>query len=683
MSMLKALTSWMKKESAAGISIAQFVAGQPVSTPRQYDKLVDEAYIKNVIAYRCVAMIAGACASVNWKLTDSEGKEIAKHPVLDLIAKPNPNRGGAYFIEELVSYLMLAGNAYVEKTALDGGVPKELYNLRPDRMTVIPAKNGMVSAYKHECNGVPITYPMDVLTGKGPICHLKKTHPLNDWYGLSPVEAVAYSVDQHNAASLHNTSLLQNSANPSGALILKGTVGTDDAKVDALGIALEAKYASPKRAGKPMVLSGDFDWKQFALSPKDLDFNTGKLLAAREICTGFGVPHELVVEGQSTYNNKAEAKLMLWEDTVIPLLYMLRDSFFSWLLEGYGNSKGLILQPDLNDVSALIPRREQHSLKVMREWTGGIITRDEARAQLGYDQTTKGKGGDEFYSSSPFPVAAASDGAAAKYTGPREIKALSDLTFLSDEIDHPEIVASITSLFREKIFDVVKIYGQSVVDEIGKVSSMQITSAVNDHIRETTAELVTQVNNTTKRLLKDTISEALDNRESLDDIRERVVEIFNGDISDYRSQMIAVTESTAATGFAAVAAMEQSGIEQKEWLAVIDGATRETHAAMDGQVVGVKEDFVSPDGDRADAPGGFSDAGNNINCRCTIAAVFSDNEKARTFDERRQLWEERDRKRQSAEKEIRALSRKIFIMQGEVVLERIDHLHQEPTFRDE
>ena len=673
------ITGLRKKESAAGYSIAQFVQGQPVSTPRQYDKLVDEAYIKNAIAYRCMALIAGSVASVEWQLFNGE-KEIKQHPALDLIKNPNPKHGGAHHTEEIITYLLASGNAYIEKTEFGGPQPRELYALRPDRMRAIPASNGLVAAYEHECNGVKKIYPMDPITGKGPICHLLKVHPLNDWYGLSPIEPAAYAIDQHNAAGLHNTSLLQNGASPSGAIVAKGNVAEDNLK--KLTVLLEEKYTGPNRAGRPMVLGGDFTWQQFGLSPKDLDFNAGKIEVAREICTSFGVPHILIIPGQSTYNNTSEAKLQLWEETIIPLLCMLRDAYYPWVLKGY-NSAGLKFLPNLNEVSALIPRREQHSMKVLREWTGGIITRDEARTRLGYDPTTKGKGGDEFYSASPFQDAAASDGAAAKHTGPREIKALDDLTFLTDEIDRPEIVASITSLFREKIFDVVKIYGQSVVDEIGKVSAMQITAATQDHIRDTTAKSVAQINKTSKRMLKDTIAEALENRESLSDIRERVVEIFDGKVSDYRAQMIAVTESTAATGFSAIAAMEQSGIEQKEWLAVIDGATRDTHAALDGKVVNVAEDFIAFDGDSADAPGGFSDAGNNINCRCAVAAVFTDAEKARTFDERRQLWEERDRKRQSAEKEIMTVSRKIFTMQGKAVLKRIDHLHQEPTFMDE
>lgn len=670
MSAFSRMAGWFKKQSMAGGSIAQFVKGNPVFTPRRYDKLADEAYVRNVIAYRCVVMIASACSSVCWKLYKNDQQEVTTHKVLDLLRKPNPTRGGAYFIEELCTYLYLAGNSYIEKTALFNQEPRELYNLRPDRMRVIPGSQGLPVAYEHEVNGVKTRYDVDLISGISPICHLMKPHPLNDWYGLAPVEPAAYSIDQHNAAAVHNTSLLQNSASPSGALIFKGNI--DQAKLDALDEKLREKYSSPKKAGKPMVLGGDFDWKQLGLSPKDLDFNTGKIEVAREICTAFGVPHLLVIPGQSTYNNIAEAKLMFWDDTIIPLLYFLQDNFFSWLLSAYGE-KSLYFECDLNDVSALQPRRQQQSDKVLREWQSGLLKRDEARMLLGYDKTGEGKGGGgDYYGGNPTQGAAP----AKSLTAPR-IKALEDLRFVTDEIDQPEIMFAVTELIASELDAVVKRYGQHAVEEIGARSAFEITQEVTNFIKDSTGDLITHINGTTRRLVREAIDEALQNREGFDDIQGRITEIFKGTVSDYRSRVIGTTESTRATGFAADVAIRQAGIEKKEWLAVMDQVTRDTHAALDGQKVAAGAYFQSPSGDRAMFPGGFATAGENINCRCAVAAVF-DEGKDRTDVERRDLWQAREVKRLDAEKQLVVISRKIFIMQGDAVLKRMGHIHHEP-----
>jgi phage portal protein BeeE len=52
-----------------------------------------------------------------------------------------------------------------------------------------------------------------------PILHVRLFHPVNDHYGMSPIEAAAYAIDLHNAASAWNKVLLDNAARPSGALV--------------------------------------------------------------------------------------------------------------------------------------------------------------------------------------------------------------------------------------------------------------------------------------------------------------------------------------------------------------------------------------------------------------------------------------------------------------------------------
>lgn len=57
----------------------------------------------------------------------------------------------------------------------------------------------------------------------------------------------------------------------------------------------------------------------------------------------------------------------------------------------------------------------------------------------------------------------------------------------------------------------------------------------------------------------------------------------------------------------------------KQWDATLDGVTRDTHRELDGQVVGVDEEFVIPStGARAMFAGGFGDPSEDCNCRCCI-----------------------------------------------------------------
>ena len=46
------------KNSAVAPLLVQWGAHQPRFTPRQYDKLAEEGYQKNVIAYRCIKLVS-------------------------------------------------------------------------------------------------------------------------------------------------------------------------------------------------------------------------------------------------------------------------------------------------------------------------------------------------------------------------------------------------------------------------------------------------------------------------------------------------------------------------------------------------------------------------------------------------------------------------------------------------
>lgn len=69
---------------------------------------------------------------------------------------------------------------------------------------------------------------------------------------------------------------------------------------------------------------------------------------------------------------------------------------------------------------------------------------------------------------------------------------------------------------------------------------------------------------------------------------------------------------------------EGLGIEmKKQWLASLDDSTRDNHADLDGQIVGIDEEFEI-DGYSAEGPGMFGDSAMDINCRCTTITIVDD-----------------------------------------------------------
>ncbi len=376
--------SWMdrvsampsRKSSRAGAAVAAIGLAPARWTPRRYDRLAEEGYRKNVVAYRCVREVARACASVPWLLYKGS-RELDTHPLLDLLRRPNPRQSGPELIEAAIGHLLLSGNAYLEVVRPDDDAPRELYALRPDRMRIVPDVSGVPRAYRYEVEGRSVDWPVDPISGVSDVLHVRDFHPLDDWYGLSPIEAAAAAIDQHNAAAEHNAALLQNGARPSGALVFRTDPGPDG--IRRVEEALLDRTQGPKQAGRPLVLGGDVDWKELGFSPKDMDFAELKAQAAREIAAAFGVPHLLVVSGEATYSNRADARLELWEHTVIPLLDRVSSALSTWLGPMFGEN--LRLAQDLDEVPALAPRRR---LKWQQIQAADFLTLNEKREALGY-----------------------------------------------------------------------------------------------------------------------------------------------------------------------------------------------------------------------------------------------------------------------------------------------------------
>jgi HK97 family phage portal protein len=373
------------KTSRAGPMIAMHNIGQPKWTPRRTANLAEEGFRKNTIAYRCVMQIATASAAVPWLLYDKHGHEVDTHPLLDLLAHPNPTQDGVTFLESVYANLQISGNAYIEALRPDPDrPPTELYNLRPDRMSVIPGPTGLPQGYQYNVNGQVTTWPADPISGASNILHLKCFHPLDDWYGMAPMEAALLSIDQHNASGAWNQALLNQGARPSGALVYApkdgGPSTLSDDQLQRLREEMGMLYQGDRNAGRPLILEGGLDWREMSLSPKDMDWLAGRSAAARDIALAFGVPAQLIgIPDAQTYANVEQARLAFYEETVMPLVTRVIAGVDHWLCPMYPDRPELDF--DADEISALTDKRQAQFAKLQ---TANFLTRNEKREAAGY-----------------------------------------------------------------------------------------------------------------------------------------------------------------------------------------------------------------------------------------------------------------------------------------------------------
>jgi HK97 family phage portal protein len=280
--------------------------------------------------HRAVRLVAEAAASLPLTLMD-RGRAAAIPALSALIARPNPRQAGTAFLETLHSHLLVSGNAYAQAVSVDG-MPRELHALRPDRMRVVPGPDGWPVAYDYAVGEETLRFDQ---SGEPvpPILHLTLFHPLDDHYGLAPIEAAAAALDLHNAAGAWNKALLDNAARPSGALVFAaGGSNLSDTAFTRLKEELATSYQGTTNAGRPLLLEGGLEWRPFSLSRKDMDFVEARAAAAREIALAFGVPPLLLgLPGDNTHANYAEANRAFYRQTVIPLAKRTAEALAAWL----------------------------------------------------------------------------------------------------------------------------------------------------------------------------------------------------------------------------------------------------------------------------------------------------------------------------------------------------------------
>ena len=387
------------KGYGTGATIAYHQTGY--SNPTAKDGYAD-------IAYRCINEIANGAAAVSFKLMRGD-QPIDDHPLLDLLQKPNPTMSQSEYFQKIISYLLISGNSYMLRVGTENGEPTELYCLRPDRVEIKTKKHGfMPLSYHYVIDGqVKARYDIDQFTGQSEVKQIKLFNPMDDYLGQSPIMPAAADIDQHNLGGKHNTHLLINGARPSGAVIYKprDEVGAmtmlTDSQREQLRTDLAARFSGTNNAGRTMILEGDFDYKEMGLSPKDMDFANMKSMSAKDIALVFGVPAQLIgASDTQTYNNMAEARLALYEETIIPLLHHIESDLNEWLVPLFGDD--LTLKYDVDSIPAISERRRLVTDNILRSVAEGVITRNEARERLNLEPI---EGGDEVYiPSNLFPL---------------------------------------------------------------------------------------------------------------------------------------------------------------------------------------------------------------------------------------------------------------------------------------
>ena len=675
-------------KQTGNLSSSFFFGGQSSGWPAAtFQRIADEGYTKNPYVYAATRYVANGVAGIPWVLmrADANGDwvEVDMHPVAELMAAPNPRTGRNQFLESIVGYLFLAGNAYIQRVVISGDRSKELWLLRPDLVKpILDAKGAEVQGYELRSENGTLTEkvkPEDILW-------LKLFNPLGI-QGLSPFSAAARSIDQSNESKRWNISLLRNSGKRSGIFEMEGKLG--DAEFAQFKNRVQEE-SGPESAGKRMVLDSGMKFTPIDQSPNDMDWLAGQKMSACEVAICAGLSPELLGDSsQKTYSNYQEARKAAYEQTILPLVGYICDEFNRWLLTG----KPEYFVPNTDDVAAL---QEDKSGVFTRLKDCRFLTVNEKREAVGYEAIDGGDILDVAPTPAPFgggneplpfekPKPEAEPEPESEELLEEELPAKGEKSFALDteekkaehwkavdrrrqgydervravckkrldsdvalmaaafakadsveagkkaiEAVQPEIVDEWTWTLRN-IYQVVgKDFAEQVYANLKGMAPNEIKAAPIDRWAEGVQAWLARpgfmnkivgITDTTRESIMAKIAEGVDAGESIFKIGKRIDDFkLDNRLNTNRSETIARTEVIGASNVGSLEAAKSIGLPMtKDWIATRDDRTRDDHLEADGQVVDLDGKFTVG-GESLECPGDpDGSAGNNINCRCTLA----------------------------------------------------------------
>src|SRR5690606_5073977 len=145
-----------------------------------------------------------------------------------------------------------------------------------------------------------------------------------------------------------------------------------------------------------------------------------------------------------------------------------------------------------------------------------------------------------------------------------------------------------------------------------------------EYLRQKTQAVWQMVRNTTKKSLDRLIGKSLNEGKGVREIRNQIMDELGK--SKKEAITIARTEATASLNAGQQALRDEEDVPNKQWIATVDGLTRETHSATDLEIVPNGQPFLVG-GYPMNHPGDGSlgaPAEEIVNCRCCATGTFEE-----------------------------------------------------------
>lgn len=270
-----------------------------------------EKYRKSLYVFACVNKIATKVASIPlelYRVQNSKGdmKEIEVHPAIDLLYKCNQFQTRSEFWQITMINLLCTGDAFWYKVKNNGGRVIELWNLRPDLMTVVADPQRFVKRYEllKEDGTREFFEPEEIV-------HFKKPDPLSSHTGMSPLKAAITRVESEGYMNEYQKDFFLNSARPD-AVIKNSSIGLDAEQKEDIREGWDRKYRGVGKGSKVAILDNGLEYQIISLSQKEMDYIESLKFTRDDILVAFGVPKSVLTITEDVNRANSETGLAIF-----------------------------------------------------------------------------------------------------------------------------------------------------------------------------------------------------------------------------------------------------------------------------------------------------------------------------------------------------------------------------------
>jgi len=520
-------------------------------------------------------------------------------------------------VEAIVADLGIYFNAYLLKIRDEDGVPRALLRIPPQYVT--PEGGLIVKSYEIRIGGRLLDdfEPSEII-------HFRGYNPENPIAGLSPMETLRRVLAEEDSAGKYREELWQNSARMGGIIERPAEAPDwDETAQNRFLTDFAALYAGEGKGGKTAILEDGMKWVASTFSPRDSEYLSGRKLTREECARAYHIPLPMVgILDNATFSNIREQHKQLYQDSIGPILAMLEQDFDLQLLPDFEAEVDDInlIYSEFNILEKLQGDFEEQvgalQTAIGRPW----MTPNEGRATLNLPSLT----GDADQLATPLNVLIG--GQASPTDSAPKAKNISHKVFSSYNRDlvlnyrrkwsdvlmkyfrrqERSVLSRIPPAVEngslwwdgdrwntELKEDLLALHLQTVI-EFAQVLLAQ-TGVYDDNpdgLKAFEARLLPYLDEhsriqaeNTNRITEEQIESAIADPEPL----EATKNVFNLAITA-RALSQAVSSVTFGSNFGGAEAARASNLVSKTWR-VNSGNPRDTHAALDGVTVGIRELF--------------------------------------------------------------------------------------------